>query len=253
MALLREGQDNGVVPVASASPLSWVERHRYQPSGSNRLFGIAGTTTICVLALAGLMITFSRAAAPHAASAPMVVAFLPLASPPATPPKVKEAPRPIEKKERPSEVQKVPLVDRTIMPDAHVAAPVPVATPRPVDPAPRSPETAAPRTIVAPPAPQASSNAADSWEGRVLARLNQHRRYPAKAQMRRQQGVPYIRFVMNRDGKVLSSRIERSSGFPELDREAVALPKRSQPLPKPPADKAGDAIELVVPVEFFMR
>lgn len=62
--------------------------------------------------------------------------------------------------------------------------------------------------------------------------------------------MPYIRFVMDRAGKVLSSRLERSSGFPDLDREAVALPKRAQPLPKPPNDKPGDTIELVVPVEF---
>jgi protein TonB len=73
------------------------------------------------------------------------------------------------------------------------------------------------------------------------------------AMARRQQGVPYIRFVMDRDGKVLSSRLERSSGFPDLDREAVSLPKRASPLPKPPDNKRGDTLELVVPVEFFLR
>lgn len=69
---------------------------------------------------------------------------------------------------------------------------------------------------------------------------------------RREQGVPYIRIVINREGKVLSSRLERSSGFPELDREAVSLARRTSPLPKPPEDRGGDTLELVVPVEFFL-
>ncbi|WP_245896845.1 energy transducer TonB [Sphingomonas fennica] len=48
---------------------------------------------------------------------------------------------------------------------------------------------------------------------------------------------------MDREGKVLSSRLKRSCGFPELDREAVALPKHASPLPKPPDDKPGDTLD----------
>ncbi len=125
--------------------------------------------------------------------------------------------------------------------------------PKAADPPPVQPEIAAPKTIPAPPAPQVSSNAANSWEGRVLARLNKYRRYPLAAHARRQQGVPYIRFTMNRDGRVLSTSLERSCVFPELDREALALAKRAQPLPSPPKDEPGDTLELVVPVEFFIR
>ena len=51
----------------------------------------------------------------------------------------------------------------------------------------------------------------------------------------------------------LTLQLERPSGFPDLDREAVALPKRAQPLPKPPDDRPGATLELVVPVEFFLR
>src|SRR3546814_3597931 len=39
----------------------------------------------------------------------------------------------------------------------------------------------------------------------------------------------------------------RSSGFRPLDDEAISLPKRAQPLPKPPVEVKGEAIELVVP------
>jgi len=69
----------------------------------------------------------------------------------------------------------------------------------------------------------------------------------------RQQGVPYVRIIIDREGKVLSSRLERSSRFFELDREAVALAKRASPLPKPPLERFGGTLELVVPVEFFMQ
>ena len=89
----------------------------------------------------------------------------------------------------------------------------------------------------------------------VLGALNKAKRYPRDAQRGRQQGVPYIRFVMDREGRVLSVRLERSSGFAALDNEAVNLPRRAAPLPKPPEDvRPGEStIELVVPVEFFIR
>ncbi|MDH2132203.1 energy transducer TonB [Sphingobium yanoikuyae] len=86
----------------------------------------------------------------------------------------------------------------------------------------------------------------------MLGALNKVKRYPREAAFRRQQGVPYIRFVMNREGKVLSVRLERSSGVRSLDDEALSLPKRASPLPRPPEEVKGDSIELVVPVEFFM-
>lgn len=65
--------------------------------------------------------------------------------------------------------------------------------------------------------------------------------------------MTHVRFVMNREGRVLSSRIERSSGHPALDRAALDMLTRAQPLPTPPAEVAGAQIELVVPVEFFVR
>ncbi len=58
---------------------------------------------------------------------------------------------------------------------------------------------------------------------------------------------------MDRDGKVLSARIEKSSGYDLLDEETLALIERAQPLPKPPPDVAGNPIELVVPIEFFLH
>lgn len=112
--------------------------------------------------------------------------------------------------------------------------------------------TAAPEGHPTPPAAQ-PSNAKPTWEGLVLAALNREKRYPRDAQFSRRQGVPYIRFVMDRSGRVISARLEHSSGVRALDDEAVSLPRRAQPLPRPPEEVTGETIELVVPVEFFMR
>ena len=65
--------------------------------------------------------------------------------------------------------------------------------------------------------------------------------------------MAYVRFTMDRQGRVLSAALERSSGHAALDREALALLERAQPLPAPPAETPGERITLTVPVEFFTR
>ena len=121
-----------------------------------------------------------------------------------------------------------------------------------LDPAPPVKETTAPERLAAPPAPKAAQSKSN-WEAQVLSALNKVKRYPRIASARRQQGVPYIRFVIDRNGKLISVGLERRSGFAALDREALDLPARAQPFPRPPKDVTGETIELIVPVEFFMR
>ncbi len=93
---------------------------------------------------------------------------------------------------------------------------------------------------------------AANWQGLLLARLEQFKRYPEEARSRGQQGVSCLRFTMDRDGHVLSARIEKSSGFDLLDKEALALIQRAQPLPKPPPEIQGERLELAVPIQFFL-
>lgn len=117
---------------------------------------------------------------------------------------------------------------------------------------PPAPETTAPPSRVSTPAPVATS-APHTWESRVLAYLEQRKRYPAEARARRLQGVAYVTFTMDRQGRVLSAALERTSGHASLDREAMALVRRAQPLPAPPAELAGETLTLTVPVDFFTR
>jgi protein TonB len=62
-----------------------------------------------------------------------------------------------------------------------------------------------------------------------------------------------VRFRMDRSGKVLSYSLVRSSGFDALDKEALAMIERAQPLPALPPEIPGDAKEIVLPAQFLMR
>ncbi|WP_335308609.1 energy transducer TonB family protein [Sphingomonas phyllosphaerae] len=220
-------------------------------SAGTRLFGI-GVVSCIVLLIAGVtLFTWTQY---QAVTPPSTLSVFDVAPPAAPPEPVREVPPGPEKdhKERQTPVPDVARIEPPLVhvpgikpPQVVVAEPVP-------DPGPPVKETTAPEIKPAPPAPQVSISK-PTWEGLVLGALNRVKRYPRDASFRRQQGMPYIRFVMDRDGRIVSSRLESSSGIRSLDNEAVSLPKRAQPLPKPPAELTGDRIELVVPVEFFMR
>ena len=92
-----------------------------------------------------------------------------------------------------------------------------------------------------------------NWQAQLLGFLSRHKRYPRPAQEQRQQGTASLRFALDRQGRVLSFHLDRSSGFPLLDEEVLALIQRAQPLPSPPPEIPGDRIELVVPFEFSLR
>ncbi|MCW2389642.1 protein TonB [Sphingobium sp. B11D3B] len=240
------------VPAVHDSEL-WRPATRYadQPmSLQSRLFGMGGTAMVALLIVAGALFTWTTY---QAIQKPASMNTFDVAPPAAPPEPVREIPPAPEE----AEAKDMPDVERAKVEPAEIPVPslnplpVPAVKPAP-DPGPLARDRTAPETQPAPPAPQVS-NAEPTWQGLVLGALNKVKRYPREAALRRQQGVPYIRFVMNREGAVLSVRLERSSGVRALDNEALALPKRAAPLPKPPKEVAGDTLELVVPVEFFMR
>lgn len=91
-----------------------------------------------------------------------------------------------------------------------------------------------------------------TWQQRLHAHLERHKRYPRQARRKGKEGRPRVSFTMDRDGKVLSVSLVSSSGTPSLDREAMALVQRAAPLPKPPATVAGVQITLTVPINFSL-
>lgn len=91
-----------------------------------------------------------------------------------------------------------------------------------------------------------------NWAGLVLGRLQQFKRYPAEAQRGREEGVCQVRFTIDRQGRVRDASLIHTSGHALLDREAVALVRRADPLPPPPPEVEGETVTLAVPVEFSL-
>lgn len=118
-------------------------------------------------------------------------------------------------------------------------------------PAPRPEPLAdpAPSHVQAGPPPDAMA----AFQGRLMAHLGKHKRYPMSARQRRQQGTAWVRLTLDRKGRVLAQQLERGCGVEALDREATELVARAQPLPEIPDELGVEQMELVLPVEFSLR
>lgn len=180
---------------------------------------------------------------------PLTVTLLPLARPPTETEKRQQKPNTVPTPTLPAPIIPIerPIVPNMVSPIVGVPD---VAPPAP--PSPPLPQAAAPAATTPAAASDAAGEGQDSWEGRVLARLERFKRFPAAARSRREQGVATIRFRLDRQGHILSSSIARSSGSRILDAEALATLTRAAPLPAIPAGRP-DQIEILVPIEFFMR
>jgi protein TonB len=104
--------------------------------------------------------------------------------------------------------------------------------PPPVTPA---PVTSAPRNAKVGQFTEAASHAYDDL---VLGHLHRFLHYPDAA--RGVLGKVGLRFVLNREGVVVSSEVTKSSGNRALDQEALEIVRRASPFPQFPSAKPGD-------------
>jgi len=91
------------------------------------------------------------------------------------------------------------------------------------------------------------------WQTALVTYLGRFKRYPTAARFRGEQGTATVAFSIDRDGRLVSSRIVQSSGSSLLDEETLAMLARAQPMPKPPITAPDSALSLVVPVRFDLR
>ncbi|MDC8756365.1 energy transducer TonB [Janthinobacterium sp. hw3] len=124
--------------------------------------------------------------------------------------------------------------------------------PRAAAPADTASVAAAPPAPALPPAPQEVRSGSNSWEGKVLARMERFRRYPAAARARGEEGIVTLRCRVDREGRVLAAAVEHSSGHPALDQAALDTLQRAAPLPRIP-DERPEQLELSIPVQFRVR
>ena len=129
--------------------------------------------------------------------------------------------------------------------------PAPVVAPAaPVPTAPQVAPTPGPRVaaLAVGQVPRPTSAAVPTWQRLLVAQLERHKRYPAHAGGK--VGETRLAFSIDRTGRVLTSRIVRSSGSEALDEEALALLKRAAPLPPPPAGLSDEQLSFVVPIRY---
>lgn len=73
-----------------------------------------------------------------------------------------------------------------------------------------------------------------NYFSRLVAWLDRYKDYPPEVKKRKQQGTVVLAFSIDRAGEVLAARIQTSSGYPLLDRAALAMLDRAAPLPPMP-------------------
>ena len=102
-----------------------------------------------------------------------------------------------------------------------------------------------------------------SKEAEVLARYEQlislwiqkFKQYPEEAKLAGLQGETVVRIRIDRRGSVKYYALERSTGHAALDRAAVDMIRRANPVPAVPVDypTSGDLLEFLIPVNFQLQ
>lgn len=80
----------------------------------------------------------------------------------------------------------------------------------------------------------ASPRAVTSWQSKLFAHLERHKRYPAAARARRITGTVQYSFNIDSAGNISNVRILRSSGSEILDSALMQLMRAASPAPAPP-------------------
>ena len=102
----------------------------------------------------------------------------------------------------------------------------------------------------APPLPRPSAAQLSSWHRKIAIQLERHKNYPAAAQAHHETGVATVAFTIDREGKVVATRVINSSGFASLDQATIATVHRAAPFPPPPANLPGPTFDFTVPILF---
>jgi len=155
------------------------------------------------------------------------------------------APEPEKVEKKPEEKIEVP------------ASPVPpvAALPKsePIKPEQQTRTPPAPASTAPPRQRTASQAEIRSWHSKIVAEIERNKAYPPAAHSHGEKGVVRLAFTIDRQGRVMSSQVIRSSGYPALDQETMATVRRAQPFPPPPADLPGEKFNFNVPISFNIR
>lgn len=121
--------------------------------------------------------------------------------------------------------------------------------------------TATPSTEAIPEAPrsvapaqgtgQSAQRMRVTWQKELVAHLDKHKRYPAERSQKSAEIV--VGFALDRMGHILSASIVKGSGDDAFDKAALAMVKRSDPVPPPPPLVADEGLNFTLPVIFRVK
>lgn len=90
-----------------------------------------------------------------------------------------------------------------------------------------------------------------NWFAQLAAHFDKHKRSPPLQKFRDAKVVIDVTF--DRLGHVVASRVAESSGDAAYDEAALAMLRRSDPVPKPPPDVADQGLHFSLPVHFGLQ
>jgi TonB family protein len=121
--------------------------------------------------------------------------------------------------------------------------------------------TATPSTEAIPEAPRSVAPAQGTgesarrvratWQKELIAHLDRHKRYPAERSQKSAEIL--VSFALDRMGHVLSAEIVKGSGDAAFDQAALAMVRKSDPVPLPPPLVADEGLNFTLPVIFKIK
>jgi TonB family protein len=90
-----------------------------------------------------------------------------------------------------------------------------------------------------------------TWQKELIAHLDKHKRYPAERSQKTAEIL--VSFALDRMGHVLSASIVKGSGDAAFDEAALAMVRRSDPVPQPPPLVADEGLNFTLPVIFRVK
>jgi TonB family protein len=90
-----------------------------------------------------------------------------------------------------------------------------------------------------------------TWQKELVAHLDKHKRYPAERSLKSAEIV--VGFTLDRVGHVVAVNIVKGSGDAAFDEAALAMVRRSDPVPQPPPLIADEGLTFSLPVIFRVK
>jgi protein TonB len=90
-----------------------------------------------------------------------------------------------------------------------------------------------------------------TWQKELIAHLDKHKRYPADRSQKTAEIL--VGFTLDRMGHVLSASIVKGSGDSAFDDAALAMVRKSDPVPMPPPLVADEGLNFTLPVIFRIK